>query len=228
MSDSTVTNFFTKNASDGYAATYRADHGPRIKALLDRYNLVESLKGKRVVDVGGGLGFLGEMLDESTDYWVYDGANVPKDQRLCKGEWVTVDLDHDAFGGGPIAGENGAFADAAFALEVIEHLGNPHHALVGIKKLVKPDGMIYISIPTESVWHNTPYPSLLWPPQNFETFLNQMALPIQDFYVYEPKERGWPAYQFACVNKPWSEKRLVYPKGEEKFRDCTPLQATNL
>jgi SAM-dependent methyltransferase len=228
MIDPTVSGFFSKNAAEGYAAQYRLDHGPRLKALLDRYGLVESLKSKRVVDVGGGLGFLGELLDPSTEYWVYDGSESAPEIRVSKGTWVRTDLDHDQFGGGPICGEDGAFADAAFCLEVLEHLGNPHHCLVEIKKLVKPDGEVYLSVPTESVWHNTPYPSLLWPPQNFAVFLRQMALPILDFYVYEPKGRGWPAYQFKCRNAPWREKELVFPKAEEKFRDCTPLEATNL
>lgn len=227
MIDKTVTNFFSKNAEESYNTTYRLDHGPRIKALFDRYNLVESLKGKRVVDVGGGLGFLGELLDPSTDYWVIDGADVKDEQKVCKGNWFQRDLDFGEYATYLNTVLGGQF-DAAFCLETLEHLGNPHHALVQIKQIVKLDGLIYLSVPTETVWHNTPYPGLLWPPQNFMQFLGQMALPITDAYIYEPKERGWPAYQFQCVNRPWREKRLAYPKTEEKFQDCTPLQATNL
>jgi hypothetical protein len=85
-----------------------------------------------------------------------------------------------------------------------------------------------LSVPTESVWHNTPYPGLLWPRQNWEQFLGQMALPIEDFYVYQPNGPGWPAYQYKCRNAAWKEKRLAFPKQEEKFLNCTPIEATNL
>ena len=94
--------------------------------------------------------------------------------------------------------------------------------------MVKIGAPIYLSIPTETVTHNTPYASLLWPRQNWETFLLQMALPFDDFFVYQPANRGWPAYCYRCLNRPWREKRLVFPKQEEKFLDCTPLEATNL
>ncbi len=238
MSNATVEGFYTKNPGESYRELYDLDHGPRLDALIARYDLKTQLAGKRVVDVGGGLGFLGKRLDASTDYWVIDGAEVKPEERLCTGKWIQRDLDYHELGVGiydllknptwPAAPLVPPPADAAFCLETLEHVGNPHHVLVEIKKLVKPNGDVYLSIPTESVTHNTPYPSLLWPPQNFELFLRQMALPILDFYVYQPVGRGWPAYQWRCRNAAWSEKALVFPKSEEKFRDCTPLEATNL
>lgn len=90
------------------------------------------------------------------------------------------------------------------------------------------NGDVFISIPPESVWHNAPYPGLLWPRQSFELFLRQMALPIQDFWHYKPESRGWPAYTYRCRNAPWVESRLLYPKDDPKFCGVTPLAATNL
>lgn len=229
--DESVKNFFTKGG-DTYETLYRLDHSPRIRALLDRYDLVNQLKNKRVLDVGGGQGFLGEMLDASTEYWVIDGAMVPETKRLSRGRWVSKDLDYDRFAEHLPDGSDDWFSwpsfDCAFALEVLEHLSNPYQALEQMKRLVKADGLIYISLPTETVWHNVVYPSLMWPPSNWMVFLAQMALPVVDHWTYEPAERGWPAYQYVCVNKPWSEKRLVYPKSEEKFINATALQCTNL
>lgn len=228
--NSTVSNFFDKDITGRYRDQYRLDHGPRLQALLDAYDLKRQLIGKRVLDVGGGLGFLGELLDPSTDYTVVDGADVKPQQRLCLGTWVRADLDRDEFGsedGDNCLARQPQF-DAAFCLETLEHLSNPYHCLVEIKKLVKEGGDIFLSIPTEKVWHNVVYPGLLWPPVNFGVFLGQLALPLEDYYVYEPKDRGWPAYQFRCKNRPHSEKRMVFPKDEPKFRDCTILEATNL
>jgi len=223
--DATVAGFFDKGADQAYSTLYRLDHGPRIRALLDRYDLVNQLKGKRVVDVGGGQGFLGEMLDPSTDYWVIDGAHVPESKRLCKGTWKVADLDHDSFGANA---EWAAGTDAAFFLETVEHLQSPYHAVVQLKELVKKDGFIYISTPTETVWHNTPYPSLFWPPQSFVQWLGQMALQVVDFYTYEPKERGWPAYQYACINRDWVHAQMLYPKQESKFVGKKPHEYANL
>lgn len=244
--DATVSQFYTKGG-DTYEQLYRLDHSPRIRAILDRYNLVNELKGKRVVDVGGGQGFLGEMLDESTDYWVVDGADIPPEKRLCKGCWVNTDLDHKYFGVEPMFATmnssepnegrwiNGAqyselsrLFDTAFFLETIEHIQSPYHAVVQLKEIVKPNGDIFISTPTETVTHNTPYPSLFWPPGNFAQWLGQLALPILDFYVYEPKERGWPAYQYRCRNADWTEAVHLYPKQEPKFRGKKPHEMANL
>lgn len=243
MIDPTVSDFFIKD-NPGYLAEYDHSHGPRLDALVARYGL-DKLRGQRILDVGGGLGFLGKRLDRSNDYWVIDGAEITPEQRLCRGNWLKADLDHDTFsrhdipGFGPTGLRDvmiytdrhlGSF-DAAFCLETLEHIGNPHHALVEIKKLVKPDGDIYISIPTETVWHNAPMPTLLWPENpNFRLFLQQMALPILDFYHYTPATVGWPAYTYRCRNAAWTEnpRRLLFPKDEAKFLGATPLQATNL
>lgn len=243
--DPSVTNFFAKGSDEGYAATYRLDHSPRIQSLLDRYGLKQDLKGKRVADIGGGLGFLGELLDPSTDYWVIDGAKTAWNQRVSKGHYLLQDLDHDAFGSGSLTEQinqvgnewSGAFMghgdlrgtfDAAFCLETLEHLSNPYHALVETKKLVKEDGYIYLSVPSESVWHNVVYPSLLWPPGNFVQFLSQMSLLVLDHWEYKPTVRGWPAYHYTCINKPWSHKKMAYEKAEAKFVHATPLECTNL
>lgn len=246
--NSTVTDFYAKNASEAYGSTYDSQHGARLDAMVAHFNL-SSLKGQKVLDVGGGLGFLGKRLDPSNDYWVIDGADSKPEQRVAKGHYIKADLDHDAFGSMPLweqlnstlgpdgQSNGGTFAscspgqtfDTAFLCETIEHIGNPHHCLVELKKLVKVGGMVLISIPTITVWHNTPYTGLLWPTSHFEQFLGQMALPVVATWDYIPQPgQGWPAHHFLCANRPWSEKRLMFPKQEAKFQDCTVLEATNL
>ena len=209
--------------------------------MLDHYKL-KDMKGQKVADVGGGLGFLGELIDPSNDYWVFDGAASTPETRVCKGTWVKCDIQRDDFGRSywTLGTEHSNLAqdvsfghetpifDIGFCLESLEHLSNPYHCLVQIKQMVKRDGTIILSIPTESVTHNTVYPTLLWPPQNFHLFLQQMALPVEDFWVYQPTGRGWPAYHFKCRNADWTESRMLFFKDEPKFRGVTPLQSTNL
>lgn len=238
--DSTVEGFFTKNATEGYAAQYRLDHSPRLVAMLCHFMLTD-MKGKRVADVGGGLGFLGECIDRSNDYWVFDGAETTLESRVCKGTWAKVNLQRDDFGttwserGTQVEGlsyitwaRTTPNFDIAFCCETLEHLSDPYHCLEQIKKMVKPDGDIIISIPDETVWHNVVYCGLLWPRQNFEQFLGQMALPVKEFWHYKPKNRGWPAYHFHCTNASWDKKVMAFPKTEEKFKWATPLEMTNL
>lgn len=227
MIDPTVTDFFTKNAENDYLAEYDRSHGPRLDALIKHFGF-EDLKNKRILDVGGGLGFLGKRLNPENEYLVIDGADVSMENRVCPNmSFRQFDLDHDNFGDKCLELGETQF-DIGFFLETIEHIGNPHHALVEIKKLVKTGSLILISIPTITVWHNTPYPSLLWSTENFKFFLGQMALPIIEAWDYNPVSIGWPAHHFLCRNDTWDKKQLLFPKNEEKFKFCTPLQATNL
>lgn len=227
--DASVTNFFSKNAADGYAAQYEIDHGPRLDAMIARWNLREQLKGKRVLDVGGGLGFLGKRLDPSTEYWVVDGATVPLDQRLCEMSFHKADLDHEEFGIlRTLRSRNGSEDDnrfdVAFCLETLEHLTNPYHCLTEMKKLVKEGGEIIISIPHANVTHNYIYPALMVDPNNFAQFLGQMALPVRDYWLWTS---GWNAHHFRCENRPYREKVMLYPKHEAKFIEATPVEMVN-
>ncbi len=220
----TVQTFYGK---DSYEEPYDSQHGARLDELVKHCDLKTRLAGKRVLDVGGGLGFLGKRLDPSTDYWVIDGAKIEKSDRVSHGDWFQADLDHDQFGSYRDTALCGPF-DAALCLETLEHLSNPYNCVEQIKRLVKEGGEIYLSVPTQTVWHNVVYPSLLWPKQNFEQWLGQMALEIVEAWTYVPEGRGWPAYTWRCINRGWEHKRMAFPKAEEKFRLATPLEMTNL
>lgn len=220
----TVASFYAK---DSYQESYDSQHGARLDAVVAHHDLKNRLAGKRVVDIGGGMGFLGKRLDPSTDYCVIDGAEIAEKDRLCAGNWKQFDLDHDQFGSYRDTSLCGPF-DAALCLETLEHLPGIYHCVEQMKRLVKRDGDIYISVPTETVWHNVIYPSLLWPPQNFHQWLGQMALPVVEFWTYKPKDRGWPAYQYHCRNADWTESVMLFKKDDLKFYGQTPVGYANL
>lgn len=226
--DESIKGFYTKNAEQNYAAQYELDHGVRLDAMVAHWNLKE-FKNQRVLDVGGGLGFLGKRLDVNNDYWVIDGADVFERDKLCKGRWIKRDLDFEKFSD-PVALLSGGrenprgFFDTGFILETLEHLTNPYHCLAEMKKLVKEDGDIYISIPHVNVTHNYIYPALMVDPNNFAQFLGQMALPVADYWLWN---RGWNAHHFKCKNRPYSEKIMLYPKTESKFVNATPVEMVN-
>lgn len=225
--DESVASFFTKDPTGAYLDEYDRSHGPRLDALVARYDLNTLPPGTKVLDVGGGLGFLGKRLPSHIDYWVVDGADIIPAHRLCVGSWLHRDLDHDAWGDEIVADAGGPF-DICFCLETLEHIGNPHFAIEQIKKAVKVGGTVVISVPPISVTHNVPYTGLLWPDTSFRQFLGQMALPVAEQWEYVPQTVGWPATHYLAPNLPYTEKTLMFPKQESKFLDCTPLAATNL
>jgi 2-polyprenyl-3-methyl-5-hydroxy-6-metoxy-1,4-benzoquinol methylase len=230
--DESVKNFFTKNADQAYIDQYDKDHGPRLDAMIQRFGL-QNVKNSAVVDVGGGLGFLGKRLDLSNNYWVIDGAYVPIDKRLCNGMYVERDLDYQKFSElTPIVVKHNMLQyedypkfDFAFCLETLEHLTNPYNCLAEIKKLVKENGEIFISIPHANVTHNYIYPALMLNPQWFQQFLDQMALPTIEYWLWD---KGWNAHHWRLRNAPWSESKMLYYKEEQKFRGKTPVEAVNI
>ncbi len=220
--DKSVEGFFTKNAADGYAAQYDKDHGPRLDNLIERFQINEKFADKDVVDVGGGMGFLGKRLKQIW-YNVIDGADIPHENRLCNGVWNTVDLDYDKFSQKvfrPVGGFH-----AAFCLETLEHLTNPYNCLSEIKKIVRENGDVYISIPHVNVWHNYIYPALMWEQKNFEQFLGQMALPVLEYHLWD---KGWNAHTWRCQNAAWTDSRMLFSKSEAKFVGKTPVEYVNL
>lgn len=221
--DNTVQNFFTKNADQGYIDQYDKDHGPRLDDLIQHFDLNRHLFLKNVVDIGGGLGFLGKRL--KSQYTVFDGAQIPDSKKLTDGLWKTYDLDYEKFGDLFIKEFPYYLFDAGFCLETLEHLTNPYNCLAEIKKIVKENGDIYISIPCENVWHNAIYPGLLWPKENFEQFLGQMALPIIEYYRWN---QGWNTHTWRLRNAPWTEAKMLFEKKEAKFYGKTPVEYVNL
>lgn len=215
--DDSVSNFYGKNAESNYAKQYEIDHGPRLDAMIIKWNLREELKNSKVLDVGGGLGFLGKRFDPHTHYHVIDGAEVPNEQKLCAGVWTKADLDYDKFA-------TANTFDAAFCLETLEHLTNPYNCLAEIKKMVKMNGHVYISIPHFNVTHNYIYPGLMADPNVFAQFLGQMALPVIDYWLWD---KGWNAHHFKCLNLPYSQKMMLFPKEEAKFINATPVEMVN-
>jgi SAM-dependent methyltransferase len=221
--DQSVEGFFTKNAEQAYIDQYDKDHSPRLINLIERFKINERFLLKHVVDVGGGLGFLGKRL--KCQYTVFDGAFIPDGKKLTNGLWKKYDLDYEHFGDSFKNEYPDYLFDAAFCLETLEHLTNPYNCLVEIKKVVKENGDIYISIPHANVWHNFIYAALMIDRFNFEQFLGQMALPVLEYHLWD---KGWNAHTWRCRNAPWTEAKMLYPKDEPKFYGKTPVEYVNL
>ena len=224
--DNSVKNFYKKDNNDPeYYKKYEREHSPRLNFIVEHFKLKE-IKDKVVGDFGCGAGFLLSRLDNNNKKYGIDGVEFDKDNFLCDFTYYLMDLDEDwsqlGLSNEP---EFKDFFDVSFCFETLEHLASPYNALCNMKWTTKKNAPIYVSIPDVRVTHNVVYPGLIFPHTNFEEFLLQMALPIEEHVVFEG---DWPDRIWKCRNASWAEKKLKYPKAESKFINATPIEATNL
>ena len=150
----------------------------------------------------------------------FDGYETSTASKYCN--YNVADLDQkfaDKFL------EKNKQVDVAFCLETTEHLQNPYNMFYEIKKILKLDGLLYVSIPHQAITHNTIYPGLIYPPQNFKIFLEQMAFEVQDVRIHSA---AFVQVVFILKNKDWSYSKMVWEKKEEKFKNIPPHLFVNL
>jgi 2-polyprenyl-3-methyl-5-hydroxy-6-metoxy-1,4-benzoquinol methylase len=97
-------------------------------------------------------------------YEEYERSHKPRLDFLL--EDLKVDLDNFNI-------NKNDFFDAVLCFETIEHLTNPYNCLLEIKNILKKDHLLYLTIPESRTEHNTIYPGLIYPVQNFIKFLEQ-------------------------------------------------------
>lgn len=195
---------------------YEKSHKERFDFLIEDLNL-NSLTNKKIADIGCGLGFIYNRLESEikNNYHGYDGADLI-DQPF---NYTKVDLDNFSIP------EKHKFFDIAFCFETIEHLTNPYICLLETKNLLKNDGILYLSIPNFKTEHNTIYPGLLYPVNNFMYFLEQLAFEILDHRVHS---KCFHQEVFTLKNKEWNHSKMIWHKSEEKFRNIPPHISINL
>ena len=128
---------------------YAKDHQSRIEFrwmtlsyLIDKYLLSKTLDPK-LIDVGSGDGTTLQLVLKNFGI-IGDGiefASIPTNIAIAKGFTIyQFSLEENFF-----LKEN--YYDAVICSEVIEHLRYPQKALENIKNLLKPDGMVFFSVP---------------------------------------------------------------------------------
>lgn len=207
------TNFYETYGHD--YESYENSHKYRLDFLVEDLKL-DTLYDKKIADVGCGLGFLWNRLPKSiqNNYYGYDGAKLEKSPFY----YEQVDLDNFS-----VSKNN--FFDVVLCFETIEHLTNPYACLLETKKILKLDHILYLSIPEEQTTHNTIYPGLLYPKNNFEIFLQQMAFEIADYRFHN---KCFSQHVYALINKDWSYSKMMWHKHEPKFRNIPPHISINL
>lgn len=215
--DKLASNFYTL---DGHSiAEYERSHKPRLDFLVEDLKLNE-IEGKNVGDFGCGYGAMfRRMKGKNNIYFGYDGDSSLAANDFCI--YTQCDLNQPI----PSINAEDGLLDIAFCFETLEHLTNPYSCLSEIKRILKKDGILYLSVPHEDCTHNTIYPGLLYPSSNFKEFLEQMAFEIQKEIVHD---KAFKQNVYVLVNKPWGFSKMKWYKHEEKFRNIPPALAVNL
>ena len=108
----------------------------------------------KVLDIGGGLGLFSLnfklnfpksnvfILDEI----LYDGIKAPltKNATIRINDYIQGDIQKKT------SFHNDNF-DLIFALDILEHVDNPSVAIDEILRILKKNGLLFISVPTESI-----------------------------------------------------------------------------
>lgn len=215
--DKSITDFYKKNADEGYKDDYDRQHAPRYAATIQRFNL-NSIHGKKLGDFGAGRCGFFSRLAQDNEFFAFDGADLKPEDMYCKKvDYKQVDLNINL--------KLDRFLDTSFCFETCEHVENVFRLLTNVKDATKIGGDVFISIPDVEMWHPVIYYDLFYPHTNFVGFLQDMALPVKDQYLFN---NGWPTWLFKCTNETWRNKRMRFYKQEEKFRDANLMECTNL
>jgi hypothetical protein len=91
--------------------------------------------------------------------------------------------------------------------------------------MLKEDHLLYLSVPHSTMTHNTIYPGLIYPIDNFIQFLKQMAFEIVEHKMHD---KAWEQHVFVLKNKNWNYSEMLWYKSEEKFRNIPPHITVNI
>ncbi|MEW6558556.1 MAG: methyltransferase domain-containing protein [Elusimicrobiota bacterium] len=109
-------------------------------------SLVGDLTGKKVIDVGCGYGELLEEIDAHYKCSLYgvDIIDIRLAELLKKLPGRIIIKNSDIQSNIPFPND---YFDIVFLLETLEHLKNPDKCIEEIKRIVKEDGLIVLTIP---------------------------------------------------------------------------------
>ncbi|MFH1847910.1 MAG: methyltransferase domain-containing protein, partial [Candidatus Omnitrophota bacterium] len=116
--------------------------GRRLSARVILSRIESFKKGGKILDVGCATGFL---LDEAKKRgWDAHGVELSKWCACYAKDKLGLNV---VCGMLKDAGFNGSFFDAVVLQDTIEHLIDPKETLIQIRRILKPDGILYVNTP---------------------------------------------------------------------------------
>ncbi len=158
---------------------------PRLENMileeLGRLNFIRSyFVDKIVLDAGCGAGYGTNFLAESGARWVlgidispeaihYAAQNYTRSNlTFCVMDCVQLGLRSQTF-------------DMVVSLELIEHLTQPEQFLAEVARVLRPDGLFFISTPNRKV-SSTPWGKVSWPFHKHEFSFNELRELLESYF----------------------------------------------
>lgn len=154
------------DAPQGDAAFYAALMGSECNYETDRYEFAVVralvLPGDRVLDVGCGEGGFLRGLPATTTRVGID-HNGPALAALRRSDSSVSTMEVDA---AVHADDVGAVYDVVTAFQILEHVEEPRRLLRSLRRLVRPGGSVYVSVPNLERSTKSPFEPLDHPPHH--------------------------------------------------------------
>jgi ubiquinone/menaquinone biosynthesis C-methylase UbiE len=138
-----------------------------IRGRIAEFVRAHHLENARVLDVGSGVGYLQDTVEDYTGIDISRSAAAFYHKRFVAGTATAMPFADHEF-------------DAAWSIWVIEHIPNPEAALLEIRRVVKPGGLIYMM----PAWDCTPFAAQGYEVRPYEDFgirgkLVKASIPIR-------------------------------------------------
>ena len=197
---------------------YIESHKPRLDYLIRDLRL-ENFREKVICEFGAGSGYVLGHLHKSNKIIAVDGYHIDESDHVLRS---TMNLDQPY---SDIFLERYGQIDIAFSFEMLEHLTNPYNFILELKKVLKEDGLLYLSVPHEMTQHNTYYPALFYPVDNLIEFFSQMAFKVEGKTIHSKR---FVQNVLILRNRPWDEVAMRWKKDGDEFKGQPPHVQINL
>lgn len=156
------------------------EHLHRYKEVLKR------LKGnEKILDLACGSGFGSNVLANNTSNQVIGGDLSKAAIEQCKQHWIKENLDFLELNGTQLSFSSNTF-DLIVSFETIEHTEAFNQMITEFKRVVKPEGSIFISTPNKKI--NSPSGDIINPFHTqewyYNEFYNLLEFHFQDFELF--------------------------------------------
>ena len=186
---------------------------------LHRYEeVLKPLSGNEtILDIACGSGFGTHLLSTSSTGKVYGGDLSSKAINLCQKTWNKDNLSYGIMDGTQLRFEDNTF-DVVVSFETIEHTTRFNEMIQELKRVVKPNGTIYLSTPNIKVNSpsgivTNPYHKQEW---DYTEFTKILKTHFSKFKLY--------GQQYSRHNKKgiaYTIENLLYKRGLRKLPNTT-------
>ena len=146
---------------------------------LHRYEeVIKSLSGNEtILDIACGSGFGTHLLSTHSTGKVFGGDLSTEAINLCDNSYNKDNLSYEIMDGTKLKFEDNTF-DVVVSFETIEHTTRFHEMIKELKRVIKPNGIIYLSTPNIKINSPTgivtnPYHTQEWDYKEFCKIINK-------------------------------------------------------